>query len=177
MTKPVPQDTGSRPGGAGTCSGIIDKLVESSGDEHLSLFVQVQIFLHLLFCSECAEKARNFEALRELMKTGFLPPAPGLEETIMAKLPEEEDTGEFPGMVADAPGGVSTRAWVIIGCFILISLVTSFFGSEFAKVADAQGSSFLLPLGLTIGAVLTAYGVLFIGSHLKELSVRFRLHD
>jgi hypothetical protein len=171
MTKHILQDTGSRPG----CSGIIDKLVESSGDEHLSLFVQVQIFLHLLFCGECAEKARNFEALRELMSTGFLPPSPGLEETIMAKLPEE-DTAEFSGMVSDAPGGVSTRAWVIIGFFILISLVTSFFGSGFAKVADAQGSSFLLPLGLTIGAVLTAYGVLFIGSHLKELSARFRLH-
>jgi hypothetical protein len=158
-------------------SGTIDKIVESSGDEDFSLFGQARIFLHLLFCGECAEKAKKFEALRELMRTGFFPPSPGFEETIMAKLPEGEgeDTAEFPGAVPDVPGGVSTLGWALIGCFILISLATSFFGSGFAKVADAQGSSFLLPLGLTIGAVLTGYGVLFIGSHLRELSVRFRL--
>jgi hypothetical protein len=47
---------------------------------------------------------------------------------------------------------------------------------DFIKVADTQGSSFLLPVGITIGAVLTGYGALFIGSHLKELSSRFRIH-
>jgi hypothetical protein len=174
MTEHLPPDAGS----GFYCPGIIDKIVESSGDEHLSLFIQVRIFLHLLFCRECAEKAKNFEVLRDLMRTDFFPPSPGLEETIMAKLPEREaeDAAEFPGVVPDAPGGVSTLGWVLIGFFILISLATSFFGSGFVKVASAEGSSFLLPVGLTIGAVLTGYGVLFIGSHLKELSARFRLH-
>jgi hypothetical protein len=174
MTEHVPPDAGSRL----CCPGIIDKIVESSGDEPLSLFLQVRVFLHLLFCRDCAEKAKNFEALRELMKTDFFPPSPELEETIMAKLPEgeDEDAAEFPALVPGVPGGVSTLGWVVIGFFILISLATSFFGSGFVKVADAEGSSFLLPVGLTIGAVLTGYGVLFIGSHLKELSTRFRLH-
>ena len=36
--------------------------------------------------------------------------------------------------------------------------------------------SFLLPVGITIGVVLTTYGALFIGSHLKELSERFGLY-
>jgi hypothetical protein len=160
------------------CREIIDRIVEFSGDEHPPLLLQVRVFLHLLFCRECAEKVKNFEALRELMKTGFFPLSPELEETIMAKLPDEEAGEEeaFPGVVPGVPGGVSTFGWVIIGFFILISLATSFFGSGFIKVADAEGSSFLLPVGLTIGAVLTGYGVLFIGSHLKELSARFRLH-
>jgi hypothetical protein len=35
--------------------------------------------------------------------------------------------------------------------------------------------SFLLPVGITVGIVLTSYGALFIGGHLKELSERFRL--
>jgi hypothetical protein len=170
MTEHVPPDAGPE----FYCREIIDKIVESSGDEPLSLFIQGRVFLHLLFCRECAEKAKNFEALRELMKTDFFPPSPELEETIMAKLQEEE--AGFPGMVSSVPGGVSTLGWVIIGFFILISLATSFFGSGFVKVANAEGSSFLLPVGLTIGAVLTGYGVLFIGSHLKELSARFRLH-
>ncbi|MDR1211272.1 MAG: peptidoglycan-binding protein [Spirochaetaceae bacterium] len=179
MTEHVPPEGGGglccqgRPG----CCGIIDKIVESSGDEPLPLFFRIRVFLHLLLCRECAEKAKNFEALREIMKTDFFPPSPGLEKTIMAKLPEEAgEEAAFPGMVPDVPGGVSTLGWVIIGFFILISLATSFFGLGFVKVADAEGSSFLLPVGITIGAVLTGYGVLFIGSHLKELSARFRLH-
>jgi hypothetical protein len=174
MTEHLPSEAGSR----FCCPGIIDKIVESSGDEHFSLFIQVRIFLHLFFCRQCAEKARNFEALRDLMKTDFFPPSPELEEAIMARLPEgeNEDAAEFPAAVPDVPGGVSTRGWVVIGFFILISLATSFFGFGFIKVADAEGSSFLLPVGITIGAVLTGYGVLFIGSHLKELSARFRLH-
>jgi hypothetical protein len=156
----------------------MDKIFESAGDEDLSLFMQIRISLHLLFCRECAEKAKNFESLRELMRTGFFPPSPELGEMIMAKLSEGEgeDMAEFSGEVSDVPGGVSTLGWVITGFFILVSLVTSFFGSGFAKIADAEGSSFLLPLGITIGVVLTVYGVLFIGSHLKELSTRFRLH-
>jgi hypothetical protein len=180
MNEHSPPDTGSRPCCSG-CPGIVDKIVESSGDEPLSLFLRTRLFLHLLFCRDCAEKAKNFEILRELMKTDFFPPSPELEETIMARLPpggegEDENAAEFPGLVPGVPGGVSTLGWVVIGFFILISLATSFFGSGFVKVANAEGSSFLLPVGLTIGAVLTGYGVLFIGSHLKELSARFRLH-
>jgi hypothetical protein len=173
MTEPLQPDTGSR-----LCCHGIDQIIESSGDEQFPLFIRIRIFLHLLFCHECAEKAKNFEVLRELMRTDFFPPSPELEEAIMAKLMEgeDQDAAEFSGVVSDAPGGVSTLGWVIIGFFILISLATSFFGSGFIKVANAEGSSFLLPVGLTIGAVLTAYGVLFIGSHLKELSARFRLH-
>jgi hypothetical protein len=46
---------------------------------------------------------------------------------------------------------------------------------DFGTVADHWGSSFLLPIGITVGAVVSAYGALFIGSHLKELSHRFNL--
>jgi hypothetical protein len=46
---------------------------------------------------------------------------------------------------------------------------------NFVAIANSEGSSFLLPVGITIGIVLTCYGALFIGSHLKELSSRFRL--
>jgi hypothetical protein len=75
----------------------------------------------------------------------------------------------------DAPAGFSLRGWVLIGFFVLLSLSSSFFGLNFMEIADAEGLSFLLPVGLTIGMVLTCYGALFIGSHLNELSTRFRL--
>jgi uncharacterized membrane protein YoaK (UPF0700 family) len=47
---------------------------------------------------------------------------------------------------------------------------------DFIKVADNWCSSFLLPIGMTVGAIVSAYGALLIGSHLKELSDRFNLH-
>ena len=72
--------------------------------------------------------------------------------------------------------GFSLRIWVITGFFVLLSLSSSFFGVDFVKIANAEGLSFLLPVGLTVGMVLTCYGALFIGSHLKELSARFGLH-
>jgi hypothetical protein len=180
-----------------TCHEAIDKIVESSGEEPLPLLIQLRIFAHLLFCRDCAEKAEQFEALLNIMRADFFPPPPALEDLIMAKLEAGAEAGEapvFPGMTPGAaepiesflsesgpkgrmtPGGLPTMGWVIAGFFILVSLSTSFFGMDFIKVANAQGPSFLLPVGLTIGAVLTGYGALFIGSHLKELSARFRLH-
>jgi hypothetical protein len=161
-----------------TCHEVMDKIIESSGEEPLPLFTQAAISLHLFFCPRCAEAAEKFETLREIMKNDFYPPSPGLEERIMAKLAEEAEEARDPSpeLSGLVPGGISTRGWVLAGFFILLSLATSFFGIDFIKVADAQGSSFLLPVGLTIGAVLTGYGAFFIASHLKELSARFRLH-
>jgi hypothetical protein len=75
----------------------------------------------------------------------------------------------------DIPGGLSTRGWVIAGFIILVSMATAFFGLDFQKLAQETGTSFLLPIGITIGIVLTTYGALFIGSHLQELSERFGL--
>ena len=75
----------------------------------------------------------------------------------------------------EIPGGLTTRGWVIAGFVILVSLVTAFFGLEFNNIAGEAGKSFMLPMGITIGIVLTSYGALFIGSHLKELSERFGL--
>jgi hypothetical protein len=46
---------------------------------------------------------------------------------------------------------------------------------DFLTVAVREGSSYLGPLGITIGAALTCYGAVFIGSHVKELSERFGL--
>jgi len=100
----------------------------------------------------------------------FFPPSPDFAEPIMERLYEETCMEE-----TDAPTGFSLKGWVIIGFFVLLSLSSSFFSMNFTEIANAEGSSFLLPVGLTIGIVLTGYGALFIGSHLKELSSRFRL--
>jgi hypothetical protein len=109
------------------------------------------------------------------MKTDFLPPSPGFEEQLMQRIYEEISEEEKIDASALPTAGFSFRGWVIIGFFVLLSLSSSFFCFFFVEIAKSEGSSFLLPVGLTIGMVLTCYGALFIGSHLKELSNRFRL--
>ena len=103
-----------------------------------------------------------------------MPAAPGLEEAVMAAIAVEENISPETEE-ALIPGGFSTRGWVIAGLAMLVSLATAFFGLEFNKVALAAGMSFMIPIGITFGIVLTGYGALFIGSHLKELTERFGL--
>ena len=147
----------------------MDTVYESETDSPRSVFTQIRIGLHAIFCPSCSVELRNLRRLEELMKTGFLPPSPGIEDSVMACLYEDSSEEEE----IDAPAGFSFRGWVIIGFFVLLSLSSSFFGVNFTEIAQTEGLSFLLPVGITIGMVLTCYGALFIGSHLKELSTFF----
>ena len=145
--------------------------------ESIPLLVNLRIALHLFFCPECTRANEIMETSREIIKNDFFLPVPDLEESIINRI-AAEDCYEFEMQGPETPvvpGELSTRGWVIAGIVILISLISVFFGMEFNKLAHTAGISFLLPVGITIGIVLTSYGALFIASHLKELSKRFGL--
>jgi len=154
------------------CQTVMDTVYESEKDEPLPMVTQLQIDLHLLCCPGCARKLKDLRRLEKIMRTDFFPPSPDFADCLMERLGEETAVEEE----IDAPAGFSFRGWVIIGFFVLFSLSSAFFGVNFAEIADAEGLSFLLPVGLTVGMIVTCYGALFIASHLKELSTRFRLH-
>jgi hypothetical protein len=134
----------------------------------------MRVWLHTIFCPNCAQEIERYRVSRSILENDFFPISPGLEDSIMAKIDALEEQREIKDGYA-IPGGLSTRGWVIAGLIILISLATAFFGFDFKNLTNESGISFLLPMGITIGIVLTTYGVLFIGSHLKELSERFGL--
>jgi len=162
-----------------SCSKIKDLVYESSEnsmESSLSLFNQIQVWLHTIICPACAQEIERFEVSKAILREDFFPPSPDFEDSIMAKISIEieEDQTEMEECYS-VPGGLSTRGWVIAGLAIFVSLATVFFGLDFQKLADETGTSFLLPVGITIGIVLTTYGALFIGSHLKELTERFGL--
>jgi hypothetical protein len=152
----------------------MDLFYEYSGtegnEEQMPLLCQAQIWFHSLFCASCAQKINTFRSARNILKEDFFPFSPDLENSIMARIGSEQADETFA-----VPGGISTHGWVIAGLIILVSLVTTFFGFDFQRLASESGMSFMLPVGITIGIVLTTYGALFIGSHLKELSERFGL--
>ena len=151
------------------CAKILDMVYEQ---EDMSLPGRIMVGLHLMFCPDCAAKVGRFEACNTILLNDFLPPSPGLEDNIMAALGAEEEALELQEAV---PGGFSTRGWIITGIVMLVSLATAFFGFEFQEIARSAGMSFLIPVGITIGILLTGYGALFIGSHMKELTERFGL--
>ena len=153
------------------CCTVI-KNVHESDENNFSIFTQILIKIHLLFCSDCTEKLKNLRFLENTMKIDFFPPAPGIEESVMTQLYKEIDKE----METEVPIGFSIRSWVIVGFFVLFSLSSSFLSINFINIANAEGLSFLLPISITIGMVLTCYGALFIGSHLKELTTHFKLH-
>jgi hypothetical protein len=162
----------SRPG----CRYAMDKIFEYYGEESIPFIEKIRLQIHLFFCPSCAEETRKLELINGMLPE-FFPSAPSFEDRVMEQIEaeafSEQDIGEA---IPEVPGGFSFRTWVVIGFFILVSLSSSFFGMDFLKVAASQGSSFLVPLGITIGIVLTGYGAFFIGSHLKELSSHFKLH-
>jgi hypothetical protein len=162
------------------CSKILDLIYEYSGSEHdpeysMPLFSQIQVWLHTFFCPYCAEKIRRMETAKNIMREDFFPYSPdyerSIEESIMARIAlEENETAHY-----STPGGISTRGWVIAGLVVLVSLATAYMGLDFQKVASETGMSFLLPVGITVGIILTVYGIFFIASHLKEFIERFDL--
>ena len=155
------------------CGKLLDKVNEQ---ENMSLLVQIQVGLHLLFCQSCAREIERLEVCRDVLHNDFFPASPGLEDTVMAMIAAGESETE-DAWEAAAPGGFSTRGWVVTGLVMLVSLATAFVGLDFNKIALAAGESFMLPIGIIFGIVLTSYGALFIGSHLKELAERFGLQE
>jgi hypothetical protein len=165
-----------------TCHEIMDKIYEYSGEESMPLLLRIQIAVHLFFCPDCAQEFERFEVTRNILKNDFFPPAPDCTEPVMFRILREDAEGAAEDMLEEGPEGfplpaegISFRGWVITGLVVLLSLSSAFLGLDFGRIAAVEGMSFLLPLGITIGAVLTCYGALFIGSHLKELSKRFGL--
>jgi hypothetical protein len=154
-----------------SCAKILDLVYEQ---EDMSLFNRIRVGLHLLICPDCAQEVERFEVCRDILHNDFLFPVPDLEDSVMSMISDgEEESAE--AMEAEIIGGFSIKGWIIAGIVMLVSLATVFIGLEFNKVALIAGMSFTIPIGITIGLALTSYGALFIGSHLKDLSERFRL--
>jgi hypothetical protein len=151
-----------------SCEEILDKVYQyADGDPRnpMPLLTRISIGLHLVVCPDCAQEVERFQVCRDMLS---------MEDTSLAMMaPAEDDV--LPAEGEELSGGFSFRGWVIAGLVMLVSLATAFFGLDFNRLAKEMGMSFLLPIGITIGLVLTVYGALFIGSHLKVLTERFGL--
>jgi hypothetical protein len=142
------------------CRKTMDAIYEEWGTESPPFFTRLMVSFHLLHCSRCAAEIAELEKARALMRESLPIPAESLEDRIMRSIDAEEQDEAYPEVA-----GVSFRSWVITGFIVLLSLSSSFFWE----------GAHLLTIGITVGAIVTAYGAIFIGSHLKELTGRFNL--
>ncbi|GHV85929.1 hypothetical protein AGMMS50230_15370 [Spirochaetia bacterium] len=152
------------------CTDAMDTIYET---DELPLTRRLSLAIHIVFCGRCSARLERYEEARSILGAGF-PPSPDFSGAIMSRICLEADES-FDEEAYGFSGGFSTRGWVAAGLILLFSLPVLFFGKDFAHVVLVYGSSYLLPLGIIIGVVITGYGALFIGSHLKELSDRFKL--
>jgi hypothetical protein len=158
------------------CHTAMDFMYGDENDGSLSILSQLQLRVHFLLCPNCANEQKRLLLLKEIMSSDFLPASPGFEEKLMGRLSEASHFyNEIDAEEKITPPGFSLRGWVVTGFFILLSLSSTFFGMNFNEIVNAEGASFLIPVGLTVGIVVTCYGAMFIGSHLNELSSRFGL--
>ncbi|MDR0389518.1 MAG: hypothetical protein LBH73_05565 [Spirochaetaceae bacterium] len=163
------------------CKKSSDVILDHDGDEELSFLKRLLIDIHLLFCPRCASTARRYRLARHLLSAYTQDPEleiPGLElpDIIISDATVADVFGRsrevFEPVSSEA---LSFRRWVISGCVIVISLVVVLFGLDFMGLSTAAGSSLMVPVSVTTGIIISAYSALFIGSHLKELTERFRL--
>jgi len=157
------------------CNNALDIIYQL--EDFLSLRKRLSLAIHIIFCGKCAASFKNMEESKMFLSTAFFPPSPDFSDSIMGMVYKEtlEESMEEGEQTVFESGGFSTRGWVIAGIIMLVSFATVFLGQDFNRVATDQGLSFLLPLGIFTGLAISAYGALFIGSHLKELSQRFKL--
>jgi hypothetical protein len=143
------------------CNKAMDIVYEEWGAVSLPFLTRLRAHLHLFLCPRCAAEAALLQSARALMQESFPSPQAELEERIMRSINTEEQGSHYPEVA-----GVSFRSWVVTGFIVLLSLSSSFFWEGAPP----------LHIGITVGAILTAYGAIFIGSHLKELTERFNIH-
>ncbi|MDR2748077.1 MAG: peptidoglycan-binding protein, partial [Treponema sp.] len=146
------------------CDELLDRVYEYCG-EPLPLPLYIRVKLHCAFCPQCAQELERFELARDVLRNDFFPPEADFAEAVMAKLCAEGaldaenpgESGEMEGVFGEV-AGVSLRGWVIAGLILFFSLASAFLGMDFIKIAASEGSSYMLPLGITIGAAVTCYG-------------------
>ena len=137
-----------------------------------SYVIRMRFAAHTLVCKVCAQKKRRLTAAEQVLKTGFLPPPPEpCADAVMAFILAGEGDA-----LKEVHEYVSLRGWIIAGIVIVASLLSVYLNVDFGSIARTQGLSFLLPLGITIGAVITAYSAMFIGTHLDMLCEKLGLN-
>ncbi len=159
-----------------TCDRAMDLVLDASDGRPTPFIDSIRLRFHLNRCASCAAEAARLRSSIEALATAFLPPAPDLTDAIMAAVRFDRAAQAVRAVEENTEEHVSYRNWVFSGSIIFASLALFPLGQASGWLVRLLGSDLTFPIAVTLGAVLTAYCALFIGSHLDELAERFGLH-
>jgi hypothetical protein len=159
-----------------TCDKVLDVLYNQDNGDYsegrFSFVKRALIALHIRYCPKCAAHKRALQSASACLKEDFFPPATGIASEIMARVRDGGIFGEAPPEHAALP----LRTWLLAGLAILVFLSSASLGIDYLAPTNTGAIGFMLPFGITVGGVITAFGAIFIGSHISELSKWLGLH-
>jgi hypothetical protein len=149
------------------CDKVLDFLYDTEYSGYrFSFIARLLVFFHISHCPKCAAHRRALQSASDCLKEDFFPPASGIAEKVMALLGDDDAfTLRHQGYAA-----MSFRSWLIAGLAVLVSLSSASLGVGYLTPANMRTVYFTLAVGITVGAVITAFVAIFIGSHIAELS-------
>jgi hypothetical protein len=153
------------------CNEILDTLYYS--DNHIPFAKRLLIDFHIRHCPKCAAHKNVLQKAACCIREDFFPPAAGAAGPVMTFI---RDDAAFTEPLHEQESH-SLRAWVVAGLAIFVSVSSAYLGIDYLTPVDTRTINFMLPVGITVGGVITAFGAIFIGCHIKELSKWFGLHS
>ncbi len=142
-----------------TCAEFRDRLDRTEGERPRG----VDMVAHMARCPGCRGIAGRERTALDLYRA----PAVGLERDFVRSVMEVLPFLPRPRRE------VGLREWGFVGFALVASAVVAASSMEVGAAESAYGVSYILPLGLVFGVAVTIYGLVFIASHLEDLSRTF----
>ncbi len=134
---------------------------------------------HLAACPACAVETRRFgSSLAVLRLAGDLSPDTDLSRAVMEKISAlDAETGRLGlhGAARETRPELSLGNWIGTGLLIVAGMLLIPFSTILPALHRFAGPGLELYLHLVMGAVVTTYITLFIGSHLTSLRRMLRM--
>lgn len=151
------------------CNDAMNAFLALDNDEALA----PEVAAHLLTCSACRETVQKMQYAMSIMSRldEDVVADGAITEAVLARI-----SREVPGVVFESDQRqISVGGWVAVGVIIVASIVATSFSDPLRWMSTSVGTGIDFPLNLVLGGVLTAYLLLFVGSHLKLISRWLRL--
>lgn len=138
------------------CENFMQNYLEMDNFQHVSLTMRI----HLYFCSRCRSEVRGLETVFRNMNE-FVPCT--VESAFSARLMRK---------LARIPNGykkeISFYNWIGVGMLIFSSAFLIAFSDSLTWLKVQFGSNLEVPLAMVLGASITVYAAIFIGSHMDK---------
>jgi len=150
------------------CSEVLERYYDLDQGDPLP----AGIAEHIEACSTCRESISRMNSGTHLLSipyTGSMHDTPESRDAFTDAVMYRIRSDSAPAAVKSAPSE-SLGRWIITGIIIIAALPLASFSQSVQWLHGFLGSSLDFPTNLVFGLLVATYSLLFIGSHLKEIS-------